>query len=183
VLFVILRRNLPASCRMPDDTSQQYDGLHIRPVSMSMCQGEADMQNRSAEMNRTIRFVNVIRLPEKSSCDTERLFLNELESCAKCNRPCLVIDCSIAIKMDNSVIYLLLLCLEQAMKRNGDARLAGVSAEGRAILKSLGIDRLFELFDSNDAAVNSFQPVRTHAISSNGGSRTFSGCRTAASGI
>jgi hypothetical protein len=42
------------------------------------------------------------------------------------------------------------------MKRNGDARLAAVSPSAQLMLKLIGADRLFQIYASNDDAVNSF---------------------------
>jgi anti-anti-sigma regulatory factor len=59
--------------------------------------------------------------------------------------------------MNKSVLYLLLCCLEEVMKRNGDVRLAAVWPEARASLKLSGIERLFRIFDTTADAVDSFQ--------------------------
>jgi anti-anti-sigma regulatory factor len=58
--------------------------------------------------------------------------------------------------MDKPVLHLLLSCLEEAMKRNGDARLAAVSPSAQVVLKMIGADRLFQIFASSAEAVNSF---------------------------
>jgi hypothetical protein len=42
------------------------------------------------------------------------------------------------------------------MKRNGDARLVAVSPSAQMMLKTIGADRLFQIFASNADAVNSF---------------------------
>jgi len=54
------------------------------------------------------------------------------------------------------MLNLLLSCLEEAMKRNGDARLVAVSPSAQLMLKTIGADRLFQIFASNADAVNSF---------------------------
>ena len=53
-------------------------------------------------------------------------------------------------------MYLLLHCLEKAMKRNGDVRLA-VNPGGTKDLMELGLDRLFHIFDTSEQAVESFK--------------------------
>jgi anti-anti-sigma regulatory factor len=59
--------------------------------------------------------------------------------------------------LDQSAIQLLLSCLEEAIKRNGDVKLAAVPHGARSTLKLTGVDRLFEIFDTNAEAVNSFR--------------------------
>jgi anti-anti-sigma factor len=73
------------------------------------------------------------------------------------DRPSLVLDCSKVRQMDAPAIHLLLSFLEEAMKRNGDVKLAGVPQEVMATLELAGVDRLFEIFDTNAEAVTSFR--------------------------
>ena len=73
------------------------------------------------------------------------------------DRPCIVLDCSQVRQMNRSAIHLLLCCLEEAMKRNGDVKLAGITAGSGRLLERTGVDRLFEMFDTNVEAVNSFR--------------------------
>ena len=108
----------------------------------------------------TLRQRNIIvkQLPESLSALQARAFLCELESYIQCDRPCLVLDCSKLDHMDMPTVHLLLFCLEEAMKRNGDVKLAEVSPEAMAILESSGIEGLFKIFDSTPEAINSFYP-------------------------
>jgi anti-anti-sigma regulatory factor len=49
------------------------------------------------------------------------------------DRAYIVLDCSKVGVMDRSAIYLLLCCLEEAMKRNGDVKLAAfLQKQGRS---------------------------------------------------
>ncbi|MGH9607758.1 MAG: STAS domain-containing protein [Terracidiphilus sp.] len=107
-------------------------------------------------MRYAINSVRVMPIPEILTPERERLFFLELEECTQSDRPCLVLDCSKAGGLGASVIYLLLRSLEEAMKRNGDARLAAVSSDGRAALEAAGASRLFRIFDSEAEAVGSF---------------------------
>jgi len=108
--------------------------------------------------------VTVKRLPDTVSREQADILLRELTPRFNVNRPCLVIDCSNLRRLDANALHLLLCCLEEAMKRNGDVRLAGVSPEARAILKSTGVDRLFTLFDSSTDAERSFDRARHGAV-------------------
>ena len=102
------------------------------------------------------RLVTIEQLPEITSEDQGRQFLSRIQDRMSDKRPGLVLDCSGLSQMDKPVLHLLLSCLEEAMKRNGDARLAAVSPSAEAMLKLIGADRLFQIFASNADAVNSF---------------------------
>jgi anti-anti-sigma factor len=95
----------------------------------------------------------------------EQIFLIEFENCISKDRPCIVLDCSQVHQIDRSGTYLLLRCLEEAMKRNGDVRLAEVHVEVRAVLTLTGLDRIFEIFDANADAVKSFLQPPLYAVS------------------
>jgi hypothetical protein len=58
------------------------------------------------------------------------------------------------------VIHLLLCCLEEAMKRNGDVRLAALRPDVLAALKSAEVDSLFQCFETIGDAVESFHRPR-----------------------
>jgi anti-anti-sigma factor len=72
-------------------------------------------------------------------------------------RPAIVLDCTELRQIDSAAAHLLLCCLEEAMKRNGDVRLAGLSAEANGMLSAWGVDRLFRTFDTTEKAAQSFQ--------------------------
>jgi anti-sigma B factor antagonist len=102
------------------------------------------------------RLVTIEQLPEITSEDQGRRFLGRIQDRMSDRRPGLVLDCSGLSQMDKPVLHLLLSCLEEAMKRNGDARLVAVSPSAQAMLKLIGADSLFQIFASNADAVNSF---------------------------
>ncbi len=106
------------------------------------------------------RLVTIEQLPEITSEDQGRRFLGRIRDRMGDRRPGLVLDCSGLSQMDKPVLHLLLSCLEEAMKRNGDARLAAVSPSALVTLKLIEADRLFQIFASNADAVSSFhQPA------------------------
>jgi anti-anti-sigma factor len=96
------------------------------------------------------------QLSEITSEDQGRRFLRKIQERMSDKRPGLVLDCSRLSQMDKPVLNLLLCCLEEAMKRNGDARLVAVSPSAQVMLKLIGADRLFQIYASNADAVNSF---------------------------
>ena len=100
--------------------------------------------------------VTVTQLPDTLDMKRGRLFFKELESRVNIDRPCIVLDCSLVRKMDRFAIHMLLCCLEEAMKRDGDVKLAAVSSSARATLELTRVDRLFEIYETETEAVNSF---------------------------
>lgn len=102
------------------------------------------------------RAVIVKQLPELLFDRQRSTFFNEVKGCLDVNRPCLVLDCSRLTQIDTKTIHLLLCCLEEAMKRNGDARLAEVSPKVRAAMKIAGADALFRFFATSAEAIRSF---------------------------
>ena len=104
-----------------------------------------------------MRAVTVHEVPEKVTAATERRFLRELQPYVETERPRLVLDCSKVRQMDNPTIHLLLCCLEEAMKRNGDVKLAAVHPEAKATLQFAGVSRLFEVYTTTAEAMQSFR--------------------------
>ena len=100
--------------------------------------------------------VTVTQLPETIDTKRGRLFFKELESRINIDRPCMVLDCSQVREMDRFAIHMLLCCLEEAMKRDGDVKLAAISSSARQTLEMTRVDRLFEIYDTEAEAVNSF---------------------------
>lgn len=115
-----------------------------------------------------MRPVAVKRLPDVLTVQQKLTFLHEIAVVMNTNRPRLVLDCSRLCQCDISTIHLLLHCLEEAMKRNGDVKLAAVPAAAAIRLVSTGVAGLFETFDSTEEAVNSFHqlPLRQEKSSS-----------------
>jgi anti-anti-sigma factor len=101
--------------------------------------------------------VVVRELPAKLDRHSETALLNDLRAAMNVERPAVVLDCSRLCAMDVRAIHLLLCCLEEAMKRNGDVRLAAVSPEANDSLRGLRIDQLFQVFENSEQAIDSFQ--------------------------
>jgi anti-anti-sigma regulatory factor len=108
-------------------------------------------------MSLRSRTVVVKELPERLDRRSENTLLDNLRAAMKVERPAVVLNCSRLRELDAHTIHLLLCCLEEAMKRNGDVRLAELPPAANDSLRSLGIDRLFRIFESSQQAVESFQ--------------------------
>jgi anti-sigma B factor antagonist len=110
------------------------------------------------------RLVAVKQLPENFSLKQGRLFFREVDSCWNADRPRVVLDCSKVRELDRAGIHVLLSCLEEAMKRNGDVKLAAIPPGAAAILELARVDHLFEAFDNTADAVNSFHQFSTKSL-------------------
>ena len=108
-------------------------------------------------MNLSARSVIVKELPQECDPRSSRLFLRELgKEIAGVIRPAVVVDCSKASKVDRRTLDLLIISLEESLKRNGDVRLAGMEQGARVVLEAGGIDRLFSHFDTVAEAKRSY---------------------------
>ena len=107
-------------------------------------------------MKTKYRSVVVRKLPERISGAQRDQVYGDLESSIRVDRPAVVLDCSELHEVDGSAIHLLLCCLEEAMKRNGDVRLAALRPETKAALEKAEVDSLFQTFEGIPEAVESF---------------------------
>jgi anti-anti-sigma factor len=110
------------------------------------------------------RPVSVKELPENLSLKQGGLLFRGVDSCWNADRPRVVLDCSKVRELDSAGIQVLLSCLEEAMKRNGDVKLAAIPPGAVAILELARVDHLFEAFDSTAEAVNSFHRFPTKSF-------------------
>ena len=110
------------------------------------------------------RSVAVQQLPEQLSVKQGRGFFREVESCFNADRPRVVLDCSKVRLLDSAGVRVLLSCLEAAMKRNGDVKLAVIPPGAAAVLELARVDHIFEVFESTVDAVNSFYQFPTNSF-------------------
>jgi anti-sigma B factor antagonist len=103
--------------------------------------------------------VIVMELPEQLNYVEGKALLVELQPLLEVDRPRVVLDCSRVQHMDSAGIETLLYCMDQAMKRDGDLKLAAVSPMSAAIMELMRVDRLFEVFETSEEAVRSFHAV------------------------
>ena len=101
--------------------------------------------------------MSIARLPDQTEMVQKAAIYNDLESCINVDRPAVVLDCSPLGVLDSPTLHLLLCCLEEAMKRNGDVRLAALRPELRSVLHSTGVDFLFQCFETINEAVESYR--------------------------
>src|ERR1700691_2064033 len=94
--------------------------------------------------------VVVMELPAMLDAIEGPAFFNEVSPLLENDRPNLVFDCSQLRHVDSAGIEILLQCMEEAMKRDGDVKLAVVSPACEAILELMRVDRVFEMFASTE---------------------------------
>lgn len=100
-----------------------------------------------------------MELPETLNHAEGKTLLVELQPLLETDRPRVVLDCSQVQQMDSAGIEILLHCMEEVMKRDGDLKLAALSPAAAAILELMRVDRLFEVFETPDEATRSFQAI------------------------
>lgn len=108
--------------------------------------------------------VVVMQVPEHLDHSQAPVFSQELAPLLESHRPRIVLDCSQVHSIDSTGIEMLLNCLEEAMKRDGDLKLAGVSNEAHVILELMRVDPVFEMFPTCEEAVRSFDAIPLEAI-------------------
>lgn len=113
------------------------------------------------------RVVRVRQLPATLDARGREAFYELLQDCIDLDRPRLVFDCCQVRDLEASGVYFLLCCLEEAMKRNGDLRLAALAPNAEERLKTFGAEGIFEVFDTIANAVDSYtQSTRASMVGS-----------------
>ena len=112
----------------------------------------------------TSRPVIVKRMPVRVDLPHARKFLREVQPFLHSDRPQVVFDMSQVKHIDAAGIDMLLECMAEAMKRDGDVKLAAISPEAEVMLEMTRTDRLFEVYHSSTDAARSFSGFLPNAI-------------------
>ena len=104
----------------------------------------------------TSRPVVVKRMPERLNLKHARALFRELQPILTSDRPQVVFDMSQVRHLDAAGVDMLLHCMTEAMKRDGDLKLAALSEQAAVILELTRTDRLFEIYNTSPEAVRSF---------------------------
>src|SRR5215470_15984883 len=107
-------------------------------------------------METISRPVVVKRMPERVNTRSAREFWQEVEPFLSVDRPQLVFDLSPVVQLDAAGVEVLLRCMSEAHKRDGDLKLASLSEHAAVVLELTRTDRLFEIYESSIDAVRSF---------------------------
>lgn len=108
-------------------------------------------------MATSLRHVTIKQVPPSIEKRHEKAFLREIKRALDIDGPRVVLDCSNLAKLNRSVAMLMLQCLEEAMKCRGDVKLAALQPKAVSVLESIGISHLFDIYDTTDEAVESYQ--------------------------
>jgi anti-anti-sigma factor len=109
--------------------------------------------------------VVVMQMPEQLDSTAVRAFMQDMQPLLEIHRPRIVFDCSQVRYMDSAGVEMILHCLEEAMKRDGDLKLAALSPESEVVLELMRVARVFEAFATSDEAVRSFNAVPAEGVS------------------
>jgi anti-sigma B factor antagonist len=112
----------------------------------------------------TSRPVVVKRMPERLNQRQARVFLQDVQPFLRADRPQLVFDLSQVKQLDSAGVEMLLHCVGEVMKRDGDLKLASPSPEAVLVLELTRTDRLFEIYESSTDAARSFSLFLPNAI-------------------
>ncbi len=112
----------------------------------------------------TSRPVIVKRMPVRVNLQVARNLFREIQPILRIDRPQVVFDLSQVRQMDAAGVDMLLQCMAQAMKRDGDVKLASVSPQAAVILELTRTDRLFEIYESSTDAARSFSGFLPNAM-------------------
>jgi anti-sigma B factor antagonist len=102
------------------------------------------------------RNVAVKQMPSCPDLHQKLLFLEGVKASLAHRRPCLVLDCSSLQELDQATMHLMLHCLEEALKRNGDVKVAALPAAGEAAFTAARLGRLFNVYATAAEAAASF---------------------------
>ncbi len=115
-------------------------------------------------MEISSRPVVVKRMPERMNLKQARSFLKEVQPFLNSDRPQVVFDMSQVRHIDAAGVDVLLQCMRQAVKRDGDLKLAALSPQAAIVLELTRTGRLFEIYENSTAAVKSFSCFLPNAI-------------------
>lgn len=107
-------------------------------------------------MRRSSTPVLIRRLPARVDAEVVRTLMRELAPSLRSDGPRLVFDLAQVEEMDAAGVDMLLTCMTEVSKRDGDLKLAAPSPRALVILELTQMDRLFEIFESSSEAAASF---------------------------
>jgi anti-sigma B factor antagonist len=107
-------------------------------------------------METSSRPVVVKRMPDRMNHRQAKVFLREVQPFLMCDRPQVVFDLSQVRQFDAAAIDMLLQCMSEVTKRDGDLKLAALSPQAATVLELTRTDRLFEIYETSTDAVRSF---------------------------
>ena len=114
----------------------------------------------------TSRPVVVKRMPERVNRQEAQRFFADVQPFVTADRPQLVFDLSLVKQLDAAGVEMLLRCVAEVMKRDGDLKLASPSRQASMVLELTRTDRLFEIYATSTEAARSFSGFLPNAMQS-----------------
>ena len=115
-------------------------------------------------MDINSRPVVVKRMPERLNSRAAREFLRDVQPFLLADRPQLVFDLSQVVQLDAAGVEMLLRCMSEAHKRDGDVKLASLSEQSAVVLELTRTERLFEIYETSTDAARSFSGFLPNAM-------------------
>jgi anti-sigma B factor antagonist len=115
-------------------------------------------------METNSRPVVVKRMPERINARTAREFLRDVRPLLYTDRPQIVFDLSQVGQLDSAGVEMLLTCMSEAHRRDGDLKLAALSPQASVVLELTRTERLFEVYETSTDAVRSFSGFLPNAM-------------------
>lgn len=112
----------------------------------------------------TSRPVVVKRMPAVMNLKESRAFLRDVQPILQADRPQLVFDLSQVTRLDAAGVEVLLHCMSEAMRRDGDVKLAAMSPQAAVVLEMTRTDRLFEIYQTSTDAARSYSAFLPNTI-------------------
>jgi len=103
-------------------------------------------------------------MPERVNKLEARKFLQDVRPFLTADRPQLVFDLSHVKQLDAAGVEMLLQCVAEVMKRDGDLKLASLSKQALMVLELTRTDRLFEIYENSTEAARSFSGFLPNAM-------------------
>ncbi len=101
--------------------------------------------------------VAVVKVGAESLDPGSSSLLKETAEAAMTERPRLVIDLSEVEFINSTGFSALLWCLRRAQELGGDVKLCGVKGDVRTLFQLIRMHRVFEIYESREAAVEAFR--------------------------
>ena len=105
------------------------------------------------------RPVVIMQMPEQLEARAAETFMQDFEPMLAGERPRFVFDFTGVRRVDRAGAEMILHCLEQAMRREGELKLAALSAEAEVALELMRRPGVLQTFLTCDEAVRSFSSV------------------------
>jgi anti-sigma B factor antagonist len=112
----------------------------------------------------TSRPVVVKRVPAILNTRQARQFHEDVRPLLSVDRPQIVFDLAAVRQIDAAGVDVLLECMTEASKRDGDLKLANLSPHAAVILELTRTDRLFEIYETATDAVKSFSSFLPNVV-------------------